>query len=264
VAELLVDRVSDALVLTLNRPEKRNAITLEMFEVLEEALDRAGGDPSLRALVITGTGEECFCGGIDVGVFYFEHVASKPTGEQLRRMQRRVQEVLSRLEHLEKPTIAAIEGICVGGGMDLALACDLRVGSQAAKLGFYETSRGFIPDLGGTTRMARLVGPAIAKEWIFTCRTYSAEQAYELGILNELCEPGHAREKALALVEEITANAPLALGWAKRVIDRGLSMSLAESLELEQDAMTELLPSEDVREGIHAFLERRKPRFQGR
>jgi enoyl-CoA hydratase/carnithine racemase len=263
VADLLIERVGDALVLTLNRPEKRNAITLEMVQLLEEGLDRAGGDSSLRAMVITGAGSKCFCPGIDVGIFH-EHVLSKPTGEQLRRVQRRVQELFCRIEQLEKPTIAAIEGACVSGGMDLALACDLRVCSSAAQLGFVETKRGIIPDLGGTTRMARLVGPAIAKEWIFTARLHTPEVAYELGLINELVEPGQAREKALALAAEIAENAPLAIGWAKRVIDRGLSMSLWDSLELEQDAMTELLPSEDVKEGLLAFLERRRPRFRGR
>jgi enoyl-CoA hydratase/carnithine racemase len=263
VSDLLSERVEDALVLTLNRPEKRNAISLKLVEQLEEALDRAGGDPALRAVVIAGAGDKTFCAGIDLAVLY-EHVTSKPTGEQVRRVQRRIQELFNRLEQLEKPTIAAIEGTCLGGGLDLALACDMRVCSQATRLGFSETRLGLIPDFGGTTRMARMVGPAIAKEWIFTSRTYSAEQAYELGVVNEIAEPGHVRERALALAQEIAANAPLAVGWAKRVIDRGLSMSTMDSLELEQDAMSELLPSEDLKEGLLAFLERRKPNFRGR
>jgi len=120
-----------------------------------------------------------------------------------------------------------------------------------------------LPDLGGTSRLPRLVGPTVAKEWIFTGRLYPAQRALDLGIVNELTSPGQALEKALALARELTSSAPLAIAWAKRVIDGGLSMPLRDSLALERDAMTEILPSDDLKEGVAAFLEKRAVRFKG-
>ncbi len=136
--------------------------------------------------------------------------------------------------------------------------------STAAKFGFPEVKIGMLPDLGGTTRLPRILGPTHAKEWILTGRQYSAQRAFELGLLNELTAPGQAQTRALALAKELASCAPLAVAWAKRVIDRGLQMPLRDSLELEQDAMTELLPSADLKEGILAFMEKRAPRFAKR
>jgi enoyl-CoA hydratase/carnithine racemase len=260
--DLISDRRRDVLVVTLNRPEKRNALSWEMLQTLERTLDEAAEDENLRALILTGAGEKSFSSGMDLGLL-FEHLSSNPSGEKIRRTQRRLQDLFTRLEELEKPTIAAVEGSCVGGGLELALACDLRVSSSEAKFGFPEAKIGMLPDLGGASRLARLLGPTLAKEWIFTGRLYPAQRAFELGIINEVVGPGSALDKALAVADELTASGPLAIAWAKRVIDGGLSMSLRDSLALEQDAMTEILPSEDLREGVAAFLEKRAARFKG-
>jgi len=147
--------------------------------------------------------------------------------------------------------------------LEVALGCDLRVSSSEARFGFPEAKIGMLPDLGGTSRLPRLVGATIAKEWIFTGRLYPAQRAEELGIVNELAPPGGALERALALAGALTASGPLAIAWAKRVIDRGQSMSLEDSLVLEQHAMTEILPSDDLKEGVAAFLEKRAPKFKG-
>src|SRR5215831_291268 len=171
--DLVADRQGDALVLTLNRPEKRNALSQEMMDLFRAALERAAEDSSVRSVILTGAGTRSFSSGIDLGVL-FEHLASNPTGERIRRIQRRLQDLITDLEELEKPTIAAIEGACVGGGFEIALGCDLRVCSREAKVGFPEAKIGMIPDLGGTSRLSRLVGPTVAKEWIFTGRQYSA------------------------------------------------------------------------------------------
>ncbi len=260
--DLMSHRRGDVLVVTLNRPEKRNALSWEMLQTFERTLDEAAEDESLRALILTGAGEKSFSSGMDLGLL-FEHLSSNPSGEKIRRTQRRLQDLFTRLEELEKPTIAAVEGSCVGGGLELALACDLRVSSSEAKFGFPEAKIGMLPDLGGASRLARLLGPTLAKEWIFTGRLYPAQRAFELGIINEVVGPGSALDKGLALADELTASGPLAIAWAKRVIDGGLSMSLGDSLALEQDAMTEILPSEDLREGVAAFLEKRAARFKG-
>jgi enoyl-CoA hydratase/carnithine racemase len=262
MADLESRRDGDVLVLTLNRPEKRNALSLAMLEELEKQLEAAAMDDALRALVITGAGQKSFSSGMDLSVL-FEHLASNPSGERIRKTQRRLQEMSARFEELEKPTIAAIEGACVGGGFELALSMDLRVASRESKFGFPEARIGMIPDLGGTTRLARAIGPARAKEWIFTGRQYDAERALALGLVNELAPPGEVLPRAIALAKELSGSGPLAIAWGKRVIDRGFGQSLQTGFELEQDAMTELLPSEDLKEGVMAFLEKRAPKFKG-
>lgn len=263
--DLIASSEHGMLVLTLNRPEKSNALSFELLELLENELEKAGNDDGVRAVIVTGARHEAkkpaFSAGMDVGLL-FEHLSSNPNGERLRKVQYELQALFSKLERLEKPTIAAIEGACVGGGFELALACDLRVASSDAKFGFPEAKIGMLPDLGGTTRLARLVGPAIAKEWIFTARNYPAVRALELGLINELVVPGDALLRAKHLAKELLANGPLAIAWAKKVIDRGVTMSLEDSLELEQYAMTEILPSGELKEGVLAFLEKRPAKFR--
>lgn len=259
--DLLSQRTGEVLVLTLNRAEKRNALSFDMLELLDQELERAEGDDSLAAIVLTGSGDKAFCSGMDLGLL-FEHLSSNPRGDKIRKVQRELQSLFSRLEEIEKPTIAAIEGACVGGGFELALACDLRVASTEAKFGFPEAKIGMLPDLGGTSRIARLIGPGLAKEWVMTARTYPAVRALELGLINELVVPGDALQRALHLAGEIAQNGPSAVAWAKRVIDRGLSMSMKDALELEQDAMSEILPGPELKEGVLAFLEKRPPKFR--
>lgn len=259
--DLLSERTGNVLVLTLNRPDKRNALSFDMFSLLEQELEKAETDDRVAAIVVTGAGQKAFCSGIDVGLL-FEHLSSNPKGDKIRKVQRELQSLFNRLEEIEKPTIAAVEGHCAGGGFELALACDLRVASTEAKFSFPEVKIGMLPDLGGTTRIARLVGPALAKEWVMTGRQYPAVRALELGLINELVVPGDALLRAKHLAEEIAANGPTAVAWSKRVIDRGLTMSMKDALELEQDAMTEILPGPELKEGVLAFLEKRPAKFR--
>jgi enoyl-CoA hydratase/carnithine racemase len=260
---LVVEHSQGTLQLMLNRPARRNALSVELMEQLESELLRASGDTSVRAVILTGAGGKSFCSGMDLEVLH-GHLTGQPGGAQIRKLQRWLQEVFCRLEELEKPTICAVEGACVGGGLELALACDFRVAAEDAFFGFPEVKIGMLPDLGGTTRLARMVGPSVAKEWLMTGRSYSAAQAQALGLVSEVVKQGAALEAARKLGEELAANAPVALAWCKRVVDRGLGMSIRDSLELEQDAMTELLPSADLKEGVEAFLQKRKPKFSGR
>src|SRR5215831_15244979 len=192
--DLISERRAEVLIVTLNRPEKRNALSWEMLQALERTLQEAAEDEALRALILTGAGDQSFSSGMDLGAL-FEHLSSNPSGEKIRRVQRWLQDLFGRLEELEKPTIAAIEGSCVGGGLELALACDLRVASREAKFGFPEARIGMFPDLGGVSRFPRLVGATVAKEWIFTGRQYPAERAFELRLLNEIVPPGEARSE---------------------------------------------------------------------
>jgi enoyl-CoA hydratase/carnithine racemase len=261
MADLLAAREGNVVVLTLNRPEKRNAMSFEMFEALERELAAAGDDDSVRAVIITGAGVKAFSAGMDLSLL-FEHLSSNPSGTRLRKVQRELQALFSSIEQLEKPVIAAIEGVCVGGGLELALACDLRVASSDAKFGFPEVKIGMLPDLGGTARLPRFIGPGLAKEWIFTGRQYPSVRALELGLINELVVPGDALKRAMHLATELAANGPSAIAWAKKVIDRGVTMSIEDALELEQHAMSEILPGPELREGVLAFLEKRPPKFR--
>jgi enoyl-CoA hydratase len=261
MTDLLAERAGNVLVLTLHRPEKRNALSFEMLGLLEQELEKAEGDDRIAAIVVTGSGEKAFCSGMDLGLL-FEHLSSNPRGDKIRKVQRELQSLFSRLEEIEKPTIAAVEGHCAGGGLELALACDMRVASSEARFSFPEAKIGMIPDLGGTSRIARLIGPALAKEWVMTGRQYPAVRALELGLINELVVPGDALLRAKHLANEIAQNGPSAVAWAKRVIDRGLTMSMKDALELEQDAMSEILPGPELKEGVLAFLEKRPPKFR--
>jgi enoyl-CoA hydratase len=261
MADLISERDGELVVLTLNRPEKRNAMSFEMFEALDAELELAANDDAVRAIIITGAGGKAFSAGMDLSLL-FEHLSSQPNGTRLRKVQRELQALFTSLEQVEKPVIAAIEGVCVGGGLELALACDLRVASSDAKFGFPEAKIGMLPDLGGTARLPRFVGPAIAKEWIFTARQYPSVRALELGLINELVVPGDALLRAKHLAREIAANGPSAIAWAKKVIDRGTSMSVEDALELEQHAMSEILPGPELKEGVLAFLEKRAPKFR--
>lgn len=257
--ELLTAREGELLILTLNRPEKKNALTPAMLEQLDAELARVADDASVRAVIVTGAGEKAFSAGMDVGAI-FEVLSSNLSPEQARNLVKRLQSIFARLEDLDRPTIAAIEGACLGAGFELALACDLRVASTEAKFGLPETKVGLIPDLGGSTRLPRIVGPAVAKEWIFTARTYPAVRALEHGLINELAVPGDALVRAKDLAKEIAANAPRAIAWAKRVIDRGVGLSIQQSLELEQDAMSEILPSQELRERVLRMLQAKSER----
>ncbi len=261
MADLIATVDASLLVLTLHRPAQRNALSFELLEGLEREVERAATDDTIHGVVLCGEGTQAFCSGMDLGLL-FEHLNSNPSGSRLRKVQRELQALFTALEQLEKPVVAAIEGDCLGGGLELALACDLRVASSDARFGFPEARLGMIPDLGGTTRLARLAGPAVAKEWIFTCRQYPSVRALELGLINELVVPGDALLRAKALAREVLANGPMAVAWAKRIIDRGPALSLEDGLALEQHAMSEILPGGELREGVMAVLEKRPPRFR--
>jgi enoyl-CoA hydratase/carnithine racemase len=259
---LSIRRAGDALVVAFARPEKKNAITRPMLAALDAAIARARDERGLRALIITGEGGS-FSAGLD-GELVRELTASMPTPELVRATLGGLQRHFGQLESLPLPVIAAVEGVCLGAGFELALACDLRVGSSASQYGFPEMRLGFLPDLGGTSRLTRQLGTARAKTWLLTGRSFPAARAYEQGILLEVTPPGQALQAALHLAEEITRCAPLALAACKRTVEGVAGAPLARALELEQEAMAELLATDDLREGVAAFAERRAPKWSGR
>lgn len=259
---ILTNQTEHLFEIIFNRPEKRNAINQPMLEQLDAAITTANRTPGLRAIIIRGEGK-AFSAGIDVTGFMNMAERHGPHWQQrMRRITDDFQGFLTRLERIELPTIALLHGYCLGLAMELSLACDIRIAAEGTKLGLPESRLGMIPDVGGTTRLTRLVGPARAKELIFTGRHMAAEQAEQWGILNYVVPEADLRAKGEELVEEICLAAPLAVGMAKRVID-GLS-DIDRGLMLEGWAQSQLMSSEDFLEGVQSFLQRRPPNFKGK
>jgi len=248
--------------IVLNRPEKRNAINLELYDDLSRAVDEAGEADGIRTVLVRGEGK-VFSSGIDLTTFlllpqkYGSHWQQK-----MRHITADFQEVLNRLERLEGPTIALLYGHCLGLALELALACDIRIAAEGTIMGLLETRLGIIPDVGGTTRLTRLIGPARAKELIFTARQIDATLAERWGIVNHVVPADALVAKGEELAAEIEAAAPLAVGMAKRVID-GLA-DLDRGLMLEGWAQSQLVNSQDFSEAVQAFATKRPPEFKGR
>src|SRR6059058_5945211 len=254
-SSLVVTRREDAvLYVGLNRPEKRNAIHRELLLALVDAVAAAERDRDVRAVIVYGEGP-VFSAGVDFGM-----LAGDVEGESRAPFRTHVGEMqaaLSRLEAIEKPIIGALHRYVPGLGLELALAFDLRVATSDCELGL-------VPDVGGTTRLVRTVGYAKAKELVMTGRMIPAAEAAAIGLVNQVVPPGDHVAAAARLVNEIAANAPLAVGLAKRLIDLGHGVDKQTFLQMELLAQSILVRTEDVREGARAAVERRPPRFTGR
>lgn len=261
--ELVITRQRDAVLeIILNRPDKRNAINVDLFEQFETAVRTANRTPNLRAVVIRGQGKS-FSAGIDVtSLLGLADKYGAHWQQRMRTITDDFQRVLNRLERIELPTIALLHGHCLGLAMELALACDIRIAAEGTLLGLPETRLGIIPDVGGTTRLTRLVGPARAKELIFTGRQFAATLAEHWGLVNYVVPPDALATKGDELIAEICQAAPLAVGMAKRVID-GLA-DIDRGLMLEGWAQSQLFSTEDFLEGAQSFLMRRPPNFKGK
>lgn len=264
--------MSDPLVLTqqhehifeiiLNRPDKRNAMNDTLFSQFDQAITEANRTPNIRAVFIRGEGK-AFSAGIDVsGILGLAGKYGDHWQTRMRRITDDFQGVLTRLERLELPTIALIHGYCLGLGMEMALACDIRIAAEGTQMGLPETRLGMIPDVGGTTRLTRIAGVARAKEMIFTGKRYDVAEIADWGVLNYIVPADQLRSKADELVQEICLAAPLAVGMAKRVID-GLA-DVDRGLMLEGWAQSQLFNTEDFLEGTQSAMMRRKPNFKGK
>ncbi|MCI0398474.1 MAG: MFS transporter [Chloroflexi bacterium] len=257
-----VERRDDIFEIVLNRPEKRNAINLALYRQLDEAIVAAGRAGGVRVLFVRGEGP-AFSAGIDVTAFLqLPEQYGDPWQQQMRLVTADFQAVLNRLERLEIPVVALLHGYCLGLALELALACDIRLAAEGTRLGLPETRLGIIPDVGGTTRLARLAGPGRAKELIFTGRQIDAELAAQWGIVNHVVPAGALLAKAEELAAEIRQAAPLAVGMAKRVID-GLA-DVERGLALEGWAQSQLIATEDFGEGVQSFLMKRPAVFKGK
>ncbi len=253
---LTLDQHGDLAVLTINRPQALNALGSETLIELVEAIEAVAETAEVAALILTGGGDKAFVAGADVGEL------SRLDGVYAgREASLSGQNVMHEIASLPFPTIAAINGFALGGGLELALACDVRVASPRAKLGLPEVTLGLIPGYGGTQRLARLIGPGRALDIALTGRQVGAEEALQMGLINYLAD--NPLEKAREVAQMMTRNAPIALSLIKEAVRRGLNGSLEEGLEIEADLFGMAAATLDFKEGTAAFLAKRKPSFKG-
>jgi len=254
----LTERAEGVVVLTLNRPERRNAIDPALRDALAAALDAAATDPAVRGIVLTGAGG-AFCAGGDLARFDDLHDA-----RAYRHVSHRLTDLIESIERLEKPVVAAIDGVAVGAGLTLALACDWRVGAPTARLLFRDGRIGLVPTHGGLTRLVKLLGLARAKEVLLGGDDLDAEAARAAGLLSELAPSADALPVvARARVERMLGRAPLSFAAAKRLLHVAADVDQRSGVLAESLAQTALLQSEDHREGLAAVRERREPDFKG-
>lgn len=252
-----IETISEQIeLLTLNRPEVLNAISSKMAEELKSYFSNQ--KKNLRVVIVTGAGEKAFCAGADL-----KERANKDDHElELQRIL--FQEFGVAIQNFPVPVIAAVNGIAFGGGCEIALLCDFIIASKNASFALPEVKRGLIPGLGGTQRMSRRIGIAKAKELIFTGRSVSADEACSLGLANHVVENNKLIEKAINIAKEIVENAPISIIEAKRAINKGYDLNLQEALNIESMSYKAAAATEDRKEGIKAFNEKRKPTWSGK
>jgi enoyl-CoA hydratase len=245
-------------IITVNRPQALNALNTETLNELKAAVLAAEQDPAVGALIITGAGPKAFVAGADIAQM---RGLSPLEGRTLTMLG---QEVFALIENLAKPVIAAVNGFALGGGCELAMACDIRVAATTARFGQPEVNLGIIPGFGGTQRLSRLIGRGRAKYYIFTGQMIAAQEAYELGLADKVVEPDALLDTCREIAKTIIVKAPVAVMMAKRAINHGLDMDLASGVAYEAEAYTTCFATADRVEGMTAFLEKRPAKFSGR
>jgi enoyl-CoA hydratase/carnithine racemase len=243
----------------LNRPEKRNAFNAELIAATGDALRDAAADDSVRCVVLRGAGP-MFSSGMDLGSL----AALADAPENLRAFRHEILVAWNRAEEMPKPTVCAVHGACIGGALELALACDLRVIASDAVVGLPETRIGLIPDVGGSSRLPAVVGLGRAKELIMTGKLIGGEEAERIGLANRVAQPDELEAATQTLVDELLTCAPVAVGLAKRVMDASARPALTATLELEVTMQERCAATADFTEGATAFREKRQPEFSGR
>lgn len=245
-------------ILELNRPDAMNSLNTQMGIELIECLKEIQEKPDLRVLVLTGSGEKSFCAGADL------KERKGMTNEQWKKQHDIFEEAYEHLRNFPYPTIAAVNGFALGGGMEMLLSCDLRYASEHAQMGLPEVKLGIIPGVGGTQLLPRAIPVGLAKEFLFRGNKISAPKALESGILNGVCKKESLLEDTIEIAKEIAANAPLSLKALKKSVNTGLETDLNTALVIELDQYYKCANSEDRQEGILSFNEKRKPNWQGR
>jgi enoyl-CoA hydratase len=254
---LLIEKEGSVAIVKLNRPPV-NSLSVKSYEEICDLFAQLAKDESVGAIVVTGAGDKAFGAGLDV-----KDVAGKSvTGCLEFTKQSRV--AMEVIQNIEKPTVAAVFGFTLGGGCEVALACDLRIAATDAVLGLPEITLGIMPGSGGTQRLPRLIGVARAKELLFTGDTVNAEEAYRIGLVNRVVAREKLMEEAMALAKKLASRPRVAMGLIKSAINTGMSMDLSSGISLELESFAIAYSSEDGREGLQAFSEKRKPIFKGK
>ena len=255
---LIVEKDQGVVLLTLNRPGVRNALNFKLLNALKEQVENLRLDSNVRVIIITGSGDMAFCAGADLK----ERMEMDPT--EVKKFIFAIRTLFTDIEQLNKPVIGAVNGIALGGGTELALACDIRIASENAYLGLTETRLAIIPGAGGTQRLPRLVGIGKAKELIFTGRRISAGEALEIGLVNAVAEPEKLLEECREMAGMILQAGPIAVEQAKYAINYGMQADIETGLAIESNAYWVTIPTEDRTEALEAFKEKRKPVFKGK
>lgn len=254
---LTVEEKDGVATLTLNRPEVMNAFNFDLLRALGREIDGVRFRPEIRVVVITGAGDKAFCAGADLK----ERATLTPI--EVKEFIYTIRDLFTRIAELNKPVIAGINGIALGGGTELALACDIRIAAASASMGLTETRLAIIPGAGGTQRLPRLVGKGKAKELIFTGRRVDAEEALAIGLVNRVCEPATLRSECEQMAAMICETGPIAIEQAKYAINHGCETDLHNGLAIESNAYWVTIPTQDRLEGLAAFREKRKPVYRG-
>ena len=255
---ILVEKKNAVAYVTVNRPKVLNALSLATMEELGAAFLEIKDDSAIRVAILTGSGEKAFVAGADIG----ELAKQDPVSG--KKFAHRGQAVLDLIENLGKPVIACVNGFALGGGCELALACTMRLASENAKLGQPEVKLGILPGYGGTQRLPRLVGKGLAMQMILSGEMITAQEAYRIGLVNEVVAAAELIPRAEAIAAKIIANAPLAVQYAMEAINRGMDMTLAEGQFVEAALFGVCCATEDKKEGTTAFLEKRAAAFRGK
>lgn len=254
---VLEERRDQVAILTLNRPEVMNSFNFAMLRGLRDKVEALRFDPEIRVVIVTGAGDKAFCAGADL------KERATLSDVQVKEFIFTIRNLFTSIEELPKPVIAAVNGVALGGGTELALACDLRIASETATMGLTETRLAIIPGAGGTQRLPRLVGRGKAKELIFTGRRVGAEEALRIGLVNTVTAPEKLMEECLAMAAMICETGPIAIQQAKYAINYGLETDLHTGLAIESNAYWITIPTQDRLEGLAAFREKRKPVYKG-
>ena len=255
---LLVEEDAGIVMLTLNRPDVMNSLNFPLLHALRDQVESFRFRKDLRVIIITGSGERAFCSGADLK----ERATLNP--DQVREYIYIIRNLFTAIEELNKPVIAGVNGIALGGGTELALASDIRIASSKASMGLTETRLAIIPGAGGTQRLPRLVGKGKAKELIFTGQRVDAQEALNIGLVNKICEPKDLMEACHKMAAMICETGPVAIEQAKYAINYGLETDMHTGLAIESNAYWVCIPTEDRLEGLAAFKEKRKPVYKGR
>ena len=255
---LLAEEGAGILTLTLNRPEVMNSLNFPLLHALCDQIEAVRFRSDIRVVIITGSGEKAFCAGADLK----ERATLKP--EQVKEFIFTIRNLFTSIEQLNKAVIAAVNGIALGGGTELALASDIRIASSNSSMGLTETRLAIIPGAGGTQRLPRLVGKGKAKELIFTGQRLNAQEALKIGLVNKICEQKDLWDECKKMADMICETGPIAIEQAKYAINYGMETDMHTGLAIESNAYWVCIPTEDRLEGLTAFKEKRKPVYKGR